>query len=44
MSADGHSAGMGGPLDDLANMASQVAQVAATAIVLLVEPRQEVTE
>ncbi len=42
MSADGHSAGMGGPLDDLANMASQVAQVAATAIVLLDGPRLRV--
>ena len=42
MSADGHSVGMGGPLDDLANMASQVAQVAATAIVLLDGPRLRV--
>ena len=34
MGVDGHSVGMGGPLDDLANMAAQVAQVAATAVVL----------
>ncbi len=35
MGVDGQSLGMGGPLDDLANMAAQVAQVAATAVVLM---------